>query len=47
MYHYEAGRLLHALGLSDEARRMLTRAKALTSEDDPDLAGQIATLLQG
>ena len=47
VYHYEAGRLLHALGLSDEARRMLTRAKALTSEDDPDLAGQIATLLQG
>jgi tetratricopeptide (TPR) repeat protein len=46
-YHYETGRLLHALGLSDEARRMLTRAEALTSEDDPELAGRIATLLQG
>jgi tetratricopeptide (TPR) repeat protein len=47
LYHYEAGRLLHALGLPDEARRMLTRANALTSEDEADLAGQIAALLQG
>jgi tetratricopeptide (TPR) repeat protein len=47
VYHYEAGRLLHALGLSDEARRMLTRAEALTSEDDAELAQQITALLQG
>jgi len=47
VYHYEAGRLLHALGLSDEARRMLTRAGALASEDDAELAAQITALLQG
>jgi tetratricopeptide (TPR) repeat protein len=47
LYHYEAGRLLHALGLSDEARRMLTRAEALTSEEDAELTAQIAGLLQG
>jgi tetratricopeptide (TPR) repeat protein len=46
LYHYEAGRLLHALGLAEEARRMLTRAEALTSEDDAELAGQIAALLR-
>ena len=44
-YHYEAGRLLHALGLQDEARRMLTRAEALVTEDDPELAGEIRALL--
>ena len=37
LYHYEAGRLLHALGLTDEARRMLTRADALASAEDPEL----------
>jgi tetratricopeptide (TPR) repeat protein len=47
LYHYEAGRLLHALGLADEARRMLTRADALTTEDDAELAEQVAALLQG
>ena len=47
LYHYETGRLLHALGLSEEARRMLTRAEALTSDDDAELAAQIAALLQG
>ncbi|MDH3819270.1 MAG: hypothetical protein OES21_11680, partial [Myxococcales bacterium] len=47
LYHYETGRLLHALGLSEEARRMLTRAEALTSADDDELAAQIAALLQG
>jgi tetratricopeptide (TPR) repeat protein len=47
LYHYEAGRLLLALGLTDEARRMLTRADALTSDDDPELAQQVAALLQG
>jgi len=46
LYHYEAGRLLLALGLTDEARRMLTRAEALSSEEDADLAGRIAALLQ-
>ncbi len=46
LYHYEAGRLLHALGLADEARRMLTRADALASAEDPELSGQIAALLQ-
>ncbi len=45
-YHYEAGRLLQSLGLADEARRMLTRAEALSSEDDAELARQIAALLQ-
>jgi lipoprotein NlpI len=47
LYHYETGRLLHALGLSEEARRMLTRAEALASADDDELAAQIAALLQG
>ncbi|MGB8330287.1 MAG: hypothetical protein WCE62_09175 [Polyangiales bacterium] len=47
LYHYEAGRLLHAIGLADEARRMLTRADALSSEDEPWLAERIAALLQG
>lgn len=46
LYHYEAGRLLQALGLADEARRMLTRAGALTSEEDVELAEQVAALLQ-
>jgi tetratricopeptide (TPR) repeat protein len=46
LYHYEAGRLLHAVGLADEARRMLTRAEALTSDEDAELAEQIAALLQ-
>ena len=45
-YHYEAGRLLRELGLADEARRMLTRAEALTSEEDASLRAQIAALLQ-
>jgi len=45
-YHYEAGRLLRELGLADEARRMLTRAEALVSEDDASLRAQIAALLQ-
>jgi hypothetical protein len=35
------------LGLADEARRMLTRADALTTEDDAELAEQVAALLQG
>jgi tetratricopeptide (TPR) repeat protein len=46
LYHYEAGRLLQALDLGDEARRMLTRAEALSSEDDPELYEKIAALLQ-
>ena len=46
LYHYEAGRLLLALGLRDEARRMLTRADALTSDDDAELSQQVAALLQ-
>lgn len=46
LYHYEAGRLLQALGLADEARRMLTRAGALTSEEDVELTEQVAALLQ-
>jgi len=46
LYHYEAGRLLHALGLADEARRMLTRADALTNEEDSELAERVAALLQ-
>ena len=45
-YHYEVGRLLLALGLTDEAHRMLTRADALTSEDDPELSRQVTALLQ-
>ena len=45
-YHYEAGRLLLALGLTEEARRMLTRADALTSDADAELAQQVTALLQ-
>lgn len=44
-YHYEAGRLLIELGLTDEARRMLTRARALTSAEDAELREQIDSLL--
>ena len=47
LYHYETGRLLLALGLTDEARRMLTRADALTSDDDAKLSQQVTALLQG
>ncbi len=47
LYHYEAGRLLRALGLEDEAHRMLTRAKALTGDDDAELREKIAALLEG
>ena len=47
LYYYEAGRLLTALDLADEARRMLTRAEALVAEDDPELREKIAALLQG
>jgi tetratricopeptide (TPR) repeat protein len=46
LYHYEAGRLLHAIGLLEEARRMLTRAEALCSDDDTELGQQIRALLQ-
>ena len=46
LYHYEAGRLLLALGLTDEARRMLTRADALTSDEDEELSQKVAALLQ-
>ena len=46
-YHFEAGRLLTAAGLEDEARRMLTRAEALLSEDDVELREAVAALLQG
>ncbi|MFW2388698.1 MAG: tetratricopeptide repeat protein [Polyangiales bacterium] len=46
LYHYEAGRLLHALELEDEARRMLTRAEALVGAEDSDLRHKIAALLQ-
>ena len=44
-YHYEAGRLLHQLELDDEARRMLTRAEALLSDQDAELREKIAALL--
>jgi tetratricopeptide (TPR) repeat protein len=46
LYHYEAGRLLRALELEDEAHRMLTRAKALTGDEDAELGERIAALLQ-
>ena len=46
LYHYEAGRLLLELGLGDEARRMLTRAAALVTEEEP-LHEKVAALLQG
>lgn len=45
-YHYEAGRLLKALDLDDEARRMLTRAEALVGDSDSGLREKIAALLQ-
>ena len=45
-YHYETGRLLLALELDEEARRMLTRAEALTSDADVELRGKVAALLQ-
>jgi len=48
LYHYEAGRLLSQVGLDEEARRMLTRAKALSSEgNDPELSAKIGALLLG
>ncbi len=47
LYHYEAGRLLLALDLTDEARRMLTRAEALTSDEDAELSQRVTALLQG
>ena len=47
LYHFETGRLLQALGLADEARRMLTRADALTTDEDAELAERVAALLQG
>ena len=46
LYHYEAGRLLQALGLEQEARRMLTRAEALLGEDDGELGEKVAALLK-
>jgi tetratricopeptide (TPR) repeat protein len=46
LYHFETGRLLQALGLADEARRMLTRADALTTDADAELAERVAALLQ-
>ena len=45
-YHYEAGRLLRALDLDDEAHRMLTRAEALLTAQDSELREKIAALLQ-
>ncbi|MEM7437670.1 MAG: tetratricopeptide repeat protein, partial [Myxococcota bacterium] len=44
-YHFEAGRLLRAIGFEDEAHRMLTRAQALAADDD-ELAREVAALLQ-
>ena len=44
LYHYEAGRLLQALGLPEEARRMLTRAHALAEDDG--LRERIAAIMQ-
>jgi tetratricopeptide (TPR) repeat protein len=46
LYHYEAGRLLHALGLTEEARRMLVRADALRAEDDAEFEERIAALVR-
>lgn len=46
LYHYEAGRMLRGLGLTEEARRMLTRAQALASDDQAELREQIDALLQ-
>jgi tetratricopeptide (TPR) repeat protein len=45
LYHYEAGRLLQALGLDQESRRMLTRAEALLGEGDEELGEKVAALL--
>ncbi len=45
LYHYEAGRLLRAVGLEAEAHRMLTRADAL-AENDEELREKIAALTQ-
>ncbi len=45
LYHYEAGRLLQALDLQDEARRMLTRAEALLGDGEAELGEKIAALL--
>ena len=45
LYHYEAGRLLQALDLQDEARRMLTRAEALLGEGEAELGEKITALL--
>jgi tetratricopeptide (TPR) repeat protein len=45
LYHFEAGRLLRALGLDDEARRMLTRADALIGQGDSELRKKVAALL--
>ena len=46
LYHYETGRLLQALGLDEESRRMLTRADALLGKDDEELGEKVAALLQ-
>jgi tetratricopeptide (TPR) repeat protein len=45
-YHYEAGRLLRALELHDEAHRMLTRAEALLADEDSELREKIAASLK-
>ncbi|MGB9341285.1 MAG: hypothetical protein WCB63_18735, partial [Polyangiales bacterium] len=45
LYHYEAGRLLQALDLQDEARRMLTRAEALLGDGEAELGEKITALL--
>ncbi len=45
-YHREAGRILLALGLNDDARRMLKRAEALL-EGDPEALAAVRTELEG
>jgi len=45
LYYYEAGRLLQALDLQDEARRMLTRAEALLGDGEAELGEKITALL--
>lgn len=46
-YHYEAGRLLGQLGLHEESRRMLTRARALAAQsEDAGLGAEVDALLQ-
>lgn len=46
-YHYETGRLLGQLGLQEESRRMLTRAKALAVQsEDSGLSAAVDALLQ-